>query len=228
VESLNAGIGDGWPCWSIGNHDAPRVLSRVGGPDAPPALAKIMLALLVSLGGSACVYQGEELGLTEADVPFESLRDPYGIAFWPEFKGRDGCRTPMPWDDAAPFAGFSSVAPWLPVSPRHLPRAVKQQDGDAGSALSAVRQFLAWRRTQPALVKGDLQFLDAPGRCLLLKRVFHGRCLVAAFNLSAAPVRIDTAALGSITPLTGHGLPGELVGDGIELPAYGALFGSVR
>jgi alpha-glucosidase len=186
-----------------------------------------LLALLVSLGGSACVYQGEELGLTEAEVPFESLRDPYGIAFWPEFKGRDGCRTPMPWDDAAPFAGFSSVAPWLPVSPRHLPRAVSRQDADAGSALNAVRQFLAWRRTQPALVKGDLQFQDAPGQCVLLKRQFDGNSLVAAFNLSASSVRIDASVMGKITPLTGHGLPGELVDDRIELPAHGGFFGTV-
>ena len=72
-------------------------MTRWGGDNPPEDLAKVLIALLTSLRGSVCIYQGEELGLTEADIPFERLQDPYGIAFWPEFKGRDGCRTPMPW-----------------------------------------------------------------------------------------------------------------------------------
>ncbi|OYU44645.1 MAG: alpha-glucosidase [Burkholderiales bacterium PBB4] len=225
VQSLNAGIGDGWPCWSIGNHDAPRVLSRVGGAEAPPALAAVLLALLVCLRGSACVYQGEELGLTEAEVPFEALRDPYGIAFWPEFKGRDGCRTPMPWDDRAPHAGFSTAAPWLPVSAAHLPRSVSRQQADPASPLHAVRAFLAWRRGHAALIRGDLQFLDAPEHCVVFKRRLGGEGLLAAFNLSAKPVRIDATALGALSPLDGHGLAGRQEGEAIHLPAHGAFFG---
>ena len=66
------------------------------------AVAKFAIALLACLRGSICLYQGEELGLTEAEIAFEDLRDPYGIRFWPAFKGRDGCRTPMVWEaDAA-------------------------------------------------------------------------------------------------------------------------------
>ena len=227
VETLHTRIGDGWPCWSIGNHDAPRVLSRVGGPDAPPALASVLLALLVSLRGSACVYQGEELGLTEAEVPFEALQDPYGIAFWPEFKGRDGCRTPMPWNDQAPNAGFSSATPWLPVCPQHLPRSVNRQEPAQGSSLNRVRQFLAWRRTQPALAKGSLRFLEAPPACVLLERQFGGEILIAAFNISATPVHVAVPAQGAITPLTGHGLPGAIEHGFLVLPAYGAFFGRV-
>lgn len=228
VETLHTRIGDGWPCWSIGNHDAPRVLSRVGGPKAPPALAPVLLALLVSLRGSACMYQGEELGLTEADVAFEDLQDPYGIEFWPEFKGRDGCRTPMPWDDRAPFAGFSSATPWLPVSAQHLPKAVNRQDQAADSTLNAVRRFLAWRRSQPALRKGDLRFLEAPSSCVFLERRLAGQSVLAAFNISAAPVRLDISNIGPVTALIGHGLPGALQGHFIELPAYGAFFGVGR
>lgn len=228
VEDLHKGIGNGWPCWSIGNHDAPRVITRVGGPDAPSELATVLLALLVCLKGSSCVYQGEELGLTEAEVPFESLQDPYGIAFWPEFKGRDGCRTPMPWDHASPFAGFSSSTPWLPISPTHLSRAVSKQHADAKSSLNSVRKFLAWRRTQLALSKGELKFFDAPHQCLLLTRTFNNQCVIAAFNISSSSALVDVSSFGSIAPLHGHGLPGRLIGSRIELPAYGAFFGLVH
>ncbi len=99
----------GWPCWAFSNHDVRRVVTRWGGEQPSNSIcANQLIALLCSLRGSVCLYQGEELGLSEAGVPFESLRDPYGIAFWPNFKGRDGCRTPMPWNGAE-HAGFSTA-----------------------------------------------------------------------------------------------------------------------
>jgi len=76
------------------------------------------------------VYQGEELGLTEAEIDFADLRDPWGIEFWPDFKGRDGCRTPMPWSSQLPNAGFSTAKPWLPVPREHLSLAVDKQEED--------------------------------------------------------------------------------------------------
>ena len=84
--------------------------AAVTGADASDDFARQLVALVCSLRGSVCLYQGEELGLPEADVPYDKLRDPYGIAFWPNFKGRDGCRTPMPWTGAAD-AGFSPAEP---------------------------------------------------------------------------------------------------------------------
>ncbi|MFM2059412.1 MAG: hypothetical protein RLY71_3797 [Pseudomonadota bacterium] len=231
VEAVNASIGDGWPCWSIGNHDAPRVLSRVGGPDADPALALVLLALMLSLRGSACIYQGEELALTEVALSFEQLRDPYGIAFWPEFKGRDGCRTPMPWQHDAPHAGFSSAEPWLPVGPDHLHRAVDLQEADAGSPLQRVRRFLAWRRAQPLLSLGSLQLHDASPQVLMLSRSSGADTLLAAFNLSAQPVCCAWPAglQGRVVEtLDGHGLGGRCTEAGIELGPYAAFFGRPR
>ena len=107
--------------------------------------------MLCSLRGSVCLYQGEELGLAEAEVPFEALQDPYGITFWPNFKGRDGCRTPLPWTDA-PLAGFTTGQPWLPIPAEHRAAAVAVQERDPHSVLAAFRAFLAWRHTQPALL----------------------------------------------------------------------------
>ncbi len=92
--------------------------------------------MLLSFKGSVCLYQGEELGLPEADLLFEELTDPPGIRFWPEYKGRDGCRTPMPWDEGEAPNGFSTGKPWLPVKPEHSALNVAHQNADPDSVLS--------------------------------------------------------------------------------------------
>ena len=94
VERLERNLADGWACWSFSNHDVRRVTSRWGGDDPPEGLRQLVPVLLCSLRGTLCLYQGEELGLEEAELEYEQIRDPYGLAFWPSFKGRDGCRTP--------------------------------------------------------------------------------------------------------------------------------------
>jgi alpha-glucosidase len=169
VSRLEATMTEGWPCWAISNHDVERAVTRWGGHPAQPRLARLLVAVLCSLRGSICLYQGEELGLGEADVPFEALQDPYGITFWPNFKGRDGCRTPMPWLDA-PLAGFTSGEPWLPIPQDHQARAVAVQEHDPQSVLNAFRQFLAWRRTMPTLLLGDIRFLETAEPVLMFER----------------------------------------------------------
>ena len=227
VERLEAAIRDGWPCWSMGNHDVPRLLTRWGGAGAPPALAKVLLALLGSLRGSICIYEGEELGLSEADVPYESLQDPFGIAFWPEFKGRDGCRTPMPWTAKGSFAGFSESAAWLPVAESHRGLAVDVQEASADSVLNSYRRFLAWRRTQAALQRGTIRFIDTPQNGLAFVRELGRERVIAAFNLSTEPLAIALPRGWQVAPLGGHGFEQSRAGASIELPAHGAFFGSV-
>ncbi len=187
VETLETKVDEGWPCWAVSNHDVMRATSRWGGRAPSLDFVKLLAALVGSLRGSVCIYQGEELGLPEADVPFEALQDPYGIAFWPNFKGRDGCRTPMPWldDDGA---GFSDGKPWLPVPAAHRERAVARQEADAGSPLNAFRHFLRWRKTQPALVLGDIRFLDADEPLLMFTRTHRDETLLVALNLGHAEV----------------------------------------
>ena len=128
IEAFEAIVGDGWPCWAFSNHDIVRHVSRWADATALSAdqLAKLAAGILLSLRGSVCLYQGEELGLTEAELRFEDLADPYGIRFWPEFKGRDGCRTPMVWESNAPNGGFTTGKPWLPVSGEHISHAVNR------------------------------------------------------------------------------------------------------
>ncbi len=157
IDRIEKAIGDGWPCWALSNHDVVRAITRWGAEEEDQlAYGKVMLAFLSSLRGSLCIYQGEELGLPEAEIPFEKIQDPYGIPFWPEYKGRDGCRTPMPWYRDGVNAGFSDTDTWLPVPDAHLPLAVDAQEGESDAMLAHYRRFLPWRKQYPALVRGSL------------------------------------------------------------------------
>ncbi|GAA5186398.1 alpha-glucosidase family protein [Ferrimonas gelatinilytica] len=236
VETLERRVKTGWPSWAVSNHDVARVATRWGkaaGADNPEALSKLVTALLCSLRGSMCLYQGEELGLTEAEIPFEQLQDPYGIAFWPNFKGRDGCRTPLPWQRDAEHGGFTHGTPWLPVPQEHRALAVDQQQVDPDSVLNQFRRFVHWRKQSAPLRLGDITFYDAPQPLLLFVRQYRGESLLCAFNLGADEASFDLPAallkrLESVTTQEGHGLPaGILSPDGtrLSLPPFGAYFG---
>jgi glycosidase len=124
------------------------------------------------------------LGLPEADIAFSQRKDPYGRAYWPVFKGRDGSRTPMPWERGAPQAGFSdSNRPWLPVSDAHLPLAVDQQDRDPDSVLTIWRALMRMRRDRAALRLGSLHGLDAKAPLLAFERRHERDRLLCLFNL---------------------------------------------
>ncbi|MBL8659281.1 MAG: alpha glucosidase [Rhodospirillales bacterium] len=225
VERMRAMSDSAWPSWAFSNHDVVRVATRWGRSAADPgAFAKLMLALLTSLRGTVFLYQGEELGLPHAEVPFDRLQDPEGKTFWPRHKGRDGARTPMPWLADAPHAGFSSSEPWLPIDPRHPPLAVDAQEADPDSVLAFARHFLAWRNRQAALIGGDIRFLDTAEPVLAFVRGEAEAATLCVFNLGDADVRAELPAADSATPLAGHGLPGAFEGRVARLPAYGAAF----
>ncbi|PWJ73600.1 alpha-glucosidase [Pseudaminobacter salicylatoxidans] len=226
LETFGREARDGWACWAFSNHDVVRHATRWGAGEADrTAYLKVLSALLMSLRGSVCLYEGEELGLTEAELAFEDLRDLYGIRFWPEFKGRDGCRTPMVWEEKAQNGGFSAAKPWLPVPPEHLPRAVDAQTGDAGSLLEHYRRFLAFRRAHPALAKGDIAFLDTQEDTVAFTRRLGNEEIVCAFNLGAHPTAIDLGGPAAPQPLAGYGFSGDAGAGAIRLGAYGAWFG---
>ncbi|MEA3066043.1 MAG: alpha-glucosidase [Sphingomonadales bacterium] len=177
------GPGEGWPSWAFSNHDAPRVVSRwLAGRD-PEAFARQAMLLLMCLRGNVVLYQGEELGLPQADVPFERLRDPEAIANWPETQGRDGARTPMPWQGGAANAGFSEAEPWLPVDPAHAPLAVDAQESDPASTLHLTRRLVALRKAKPALRTGKIRRVEAPSPLLVFERGKGEDALLCAFNL---------------------------------------------
>ena len=228
VDELETMIEDGWPCWSFSNHDVTRAPTRFGGDDPPEALRRQLPVLLTCLRGTPCLYQGEELGLEEAELAYDDIRDPYGRTMWPVYKGRDGARTPMPWRAEAPAAGFTTAAPWLPVPAAHRARAVDRQAGDDGSTLALLRRFLAWRRRHPALRVGHWRRLDAAEPVLAFARwTDAGERLVCAFNLAgtAAAWRppMDLVAVDAPVPS-----PARLAAGVVELPAYGVLIARPR
>ncbi len=209
---------DAWPCWAFSNHDTVRHVTRWGLSDAG---LRAYAVLLVCLRGSLCLYQGEELGLPEADIAFDDLQDPYGIEFWPEFKGRDGCRTPMPWEPSNRNGGFSDGKPWLPVPPDHLRRSAAGQAGDAGSMLEHYRRALAFRRAHPVLVTGAMGPVTARGDVACFTRTGAGEEIWAAFNLGAGEATI--AAPSGAWDALGAGLGASAPGAGgvITLAPWG-------
>lgn len=217
---------DGWPSWAFSNHDVKRVPTRWGGAESDPRLSRLLVALLTSLRGTAFLYQGEELGLPEADVPYDKLQDPYGITFWPDFRGRDGCRTPMPWQAEAPQAGFSTAEPWLPIPEAHRRLAADAQARDPESTLAFTRQFLRWRRSHPAFAAGALRFLDTADGVLAFERVLEDERILCVFNLTGE-TRIWTAPPVQIAPTDAPGLGARLDGGRVALPPYAAFFGAL-
>ncbi len=205
VEALESKLADGWPCWAIGNHDVMRVASRWANEATSEQQSKMFNAMLASLRGSVCSYQGEELGLSEVDIAFEDLQDPYGITFWPTFKGRDGCRTPMPWQSDAVNCGFSaSDAPWLPVSSAHCQRAVDVQSSNELSVLNAYRTFLHWRKKHAELLYGEIEFVESDDEKLVFVRHHQGKKLLVVANFVDQQIDYQFTA-DSAQVLTGHG-----------------------
>lgn len=227
VEAFERAVSDGWVCWAFSNHDVVRHVTRWTKPGGDlEAVAKFSIALLSCLRGSICLYQGEELGLEEAKLAFEDLRDPYGIRFWPGFKGRDGCRTPMVWEKGAENAGFSTGRPWLPVPDSHRARAVDVQNGEEKSVLASYRAMLALRKQHVALVQGSIRFLDAEGDVLAFIREGGGEKLLCVFNFADEPANwplapdvdvAETIDLGG----TGAALQSKI----LSLPPLGCFLG---
>jgi alpha-glucosidase len=161
-------------------------------------------------------------------VPFEKLQDPYGKAFWPAFKGRDGCRTPYPWRKDAPHGGFSTAEPWLPMSDAQLPRAFDVQSKDPASALNKVRHFLAWRRKQPTLYTGAIRFLETPEPVLAFLRERDGETLLCLFNFGRKTVTVDLPGIASAELLPDSGFSAEIGAGRATLPPLGAAFARVK
>jgi alpha-glucosidase len=208
----------GWPAWSLSNHDVVRFPSRLAGDD--PQRTKLMLALLLSLRGTAFLYQGDELGLPHADVPYERLRDPEAIAFWPSGIGRDGARTPMPWSSAAPMAGFTKAPDaWLPLDPRHRALAVDVQDVRLDSVLGFTRAAVALRKASAALREGAFLSLKAPAPLLAFERRTEDERMLCIFNLGPEPT-VHELTQGEIALIVGQVRP---EGATVTLGGYSGL-----
>ena len=171
---------DGWPCWAFTNHDIQRHITRW---ELDENGRRLYLLMMMCFRGSACLYQGEELGLPEANIKFDELQDPYGIEFWPEFKGRDGCRTPMVWEQDKDHGGFSTAKPWLPVPSEHISLSVDAQESDPTSLLQYYRAAIEFRQSLPVLVKGHQVDMKVDGNVVSFSREYDNTKVFCAFNL---------------------------------------------
>jgi alpha-glucosidase len=179
-----------WPCWVLNNHDNRRSISRYAADEHTAARAKVAATMLLTLRGTPFLYYGEELGLPEGKIPHAEIVDPPGLKYWPLYKGRDGCRTPMPWD-ATLNAGFSSGKPWLRVNPDYARVNVESERRDPHSLLNYYRQLLAFRRTAPALQQGSYRALDPAGNIYAYERATAEQRLLIALNFSSRPATFN-------------------------------------
>lgn len=218
VEAISSWAGaPGWPSWSLGNHDVARFATRLGGDD--PVHSRVLMAVLMTLPGTIFLYQGEELGLPQAEVPLERLKDPFDIAAWPAGAGRDGARTPMPWTEGGPNAGFSTAADtWLPLDPRHRALAADRQDADDNSTLAFARRLVALRRAHGALRVGAADRVEATESVLAFQRVRGDERLMCVFELAGRAATHPAPASDVVFAVSGR----ETLADGaVCLPAFG-------
>jgi alpha-glucosidase len=225
VEHFEDVAPDGWSCWAFSNHDVVRHASRWADQIADRnAFLKMTATLILSLRGSVCLYQGEELGLTEGLIAFEDLQDPYGIQFWPVFKGRDGCRTPMVWTSNEQHGGFSQNAkPWLPTAPEHLHLSVAQQDGDSESLLNHYREAIRFRQKHRELVRGDISFVQTTGHVTCFTRSCGNSTLFCAINMSGLVADCDAAGK-EFVEVVSPGANGEIADGRLRLEPFGTYF----
>jgi alpha-glucosidase len=175
-----------WPTTVMSNHDLPRAATRYSrGED--DTQAKLAMALLLTLRGTPFMYYGEEIGMRDISLKRSEILDPPGKKYWPFYKGRDGCRSPMQWSDE-PQAGFSTAKPWLPVHADYTRRNVATQAVEPSSLFTFTRNLIALRKQYPALSRGDFAVLPSPRNCLVYLRRTEEQTILIALNFSGRPV----------------------------------------
>jgi alpha-glucosidase len=212
IERYEAALPQGaWPNWVLGNHDRPRLASRIG-----PEQARLAAILLLTLRGTPTLYYGDEIGMRQVPIAPGEARDPAA----PHVPGRDGARTPMQWD-ASRFAGFSSAEPWLPLAQDYATCNVASERADAGSLLNLYRRLIAARRSRPALTRGTYRSVAADGDVLAYLREADGERLLVALNFAPEPARVPLPGGARATVLVSSaGRDGETFDAPLTLLGY--------
>jgi len=216
---LGKATGDNYlPALAMSNHDITRAASRFcrGEDDAN---ARIAMALLMTLRGTPFIYYGEEVGMRDISLSRSEIMDPPGKYYWPVFKGRDGCRSPMQWDNSA-NAGFSTGKPWLKIHPNYMERNVSAQENDANSMLNFTRRLIALRKEHRALRDGGIIFLEPPQKDLLAYlRLSPEQTILVALNFSSKTRTLDLPP-GDWQPLLSTIKHDAKISDNIELAPH--------
>ena len=205
---------ESWPVWTGSNHDVGRFVRRwCEGDDAK---VRCVLMVLLMIRGTPFLYYGDEIGMDAPEIAYEDLKDPVGLRFWPDAKGRDACRTPMLWT-AEPGAGFTEpgVDPWLPLGDQRRTN-VSAQRSDRMSVLWLTRDLIALRREVGGPTEEPYEPVKAPEGVWAWDRGPRWRVLV---NLSEAPARVE-APEGRIAIHTTREWDGGSVGGNLDLGAW--------
>ena len=209
-----------WPTTVMSNHDLPRAASRYSRGEND-AQAKLAMTLLLTLRGTPFLYYGEEIGMRDISLRRSEILDPPGKKYWPIYKGRDGCRSPMQWNSSA-YAGFSNTQPWLPVHPNYIRRNVVSQQADPKSLFNFTKNILTLRKETPALCRGEFVPLKTPTGTVAYLRQLEEQTVLVAMNFSK---RFVSFALpnGHWRDIisTSEGAPGRLAPHEIQLLILG-------
>lgn len=208
-----------WPNWVLGNHDQPRVATRLG-----TAQARVAMVLLLTLRGTPTLYYADELCHESVPIPPDRMRDPFGVNMPGGTQGRDPVRTPMPWDQSE-TAGFSNGGPWLPLAVNARSICVENQKNDPDSMLTLTRSLIALRRREPALNIGDWLPLPLADDVLAYVRVWRNRRFIIILELESRPktIRLGPGIVGRIEISTHPNRLGEVVKDHFEIEADEAI-----
>ncbi len=194
--------GNAWPAYALSNHDVVRAASRYDRNGRGKSRTRLLSLMLLTLRGTPFIYYGEEIGMKEAKLPREKLRDPVGVKWYPFHRGRDGCRTPMQWDGSS-LVGFSHSEPWLPIGPDADRQNVAVQEPDYHSQLNFVKKMIWMRKSLPALLEGDYQSITegVPEDCFCYYRRVKGQRLAIFLNFSLQGREIDLQKVNNAASL---------------------------
>ena len=203
----------GWPNWVLGNHDKSRIATRIG-----IGQARVAAMLLLTLRGTPTLYYGDEIGMTDVQIPPDRLQDPVEKRIPGRGQGRDPERTPMQWD-AGPNAGFTTGEPWLPIADNFKTVNVEAEENDPTSILTLHRRLIELRRAEPALSTGDYHEVRSDRGVLAYTRGAGERRFLIALNLSDEAHRLSLSASGTIRLTTALAREGERVERHLDLAA---------
>jgi len=197
------------PTWALNNHDSPRLVSRLGSASKARALALIAAAL----PGSLYIYQGEELGLPDGEIPLSARKDPIAIRSQGSDLGRDGCRVPLPWSALEKNFGFTTGTPWLPQMGSYVEYAIESEVHDSKSSLNFYKKTLHLRKIHPALGgEGSVTLLESQSGVLAFTRE-PGLVVVANTSENKIFMKIQAS---SILHVSNAGV--SLAAEVLELP----------
>ncbi len=208
----------GWPNYVLNNHDTVRTTTRYKMDDTDEQ-AKLTALFMLTLRGTPFLYYGEEIGMRDIQLKRSEILDPAGRKYWPLYKGRDGCRSPMQWS-AELYAGFSTAQPWMKVHTNYSSRNVETQQDDQNTLFNFYRKVIRMRREIPALTRGDWTPMPRlHSRVLAYQRTYNSQTLTVLLNFSALPIPIQADIRGDVI-LSTHSRPmGDIIAP-ISLSPY--------